>query len=249
MSHTNQTTNYSLPQFITTDKPAWLTDINNAFSDIDTAIKNAADDASQASTDAGQAITDAGNAQTTANAADAKGGGAVASIADAFDSTAIYDVGDRVMYNSLFYECTVAVITPGPWTGATNWARITVEQLINDLNSALISATKYTVNDVINTRYMCLAGTVTSSNKKLQFFIPTGKVINTNAVNGASVSGTNFRVYDDTSSEQVSVTDGTWSYNVRPDGLAVTVDFATALNESNAVNVYFASSTSFTLTA
>ena len=35
MSHTNSTTNYALPQFLTTDKPAWLTDVNNAFSDID----------------------------------------------------------------------------------------------------------------------------------------------------------------------------------------------------------------------
>ena len=248
MSHTNQTTNYSLPQFITTDKPAWLTDINNAFSDIDTAIKNAADDASQASTDAGQAITDAGNAQTTANAADAKGGGAVASIADAFDSTAIYDVGDRVMYNSLFYECTVAVITPGPWTGATNWARVTVEQLINDLNAALFSATRYTVNDTINIRYECLAGTVTNSNKRLQFFIPVSKTIHT-SVGSATVSGTNFRVYDDASSEQVSVSDGTWSYNIKPDGIGVIVDFTTALSESNAVNVYFNSATTFTLTA
>ena len=34
MAHTNSTTNYSLPQFLPTDKPAWLTDVNGAFSDI-----------------------------------------------------------------------------------------------------------------------------------------------------------------------------------------------------------------------
>lgn len=38
MSHTNNTTHYSLPQFIGTDTPAWLTDVNSAMSDIDAAI-------------------------------------------------------------------------------------------------------------------------------------------------------------------------------------------------------------------
>lgn len=36
--HTNSTSNYELPQFIGTDKPQWLTDINQAFVSIDTAI-------------------------------------------------------------------------------------------------------------------------------------------------------------------------------------------------------------------
>lgn len=39
MSATNSTTNYSLPIFIGTDKPAWLTDWNGAMNSIDTAIK------------------------------------------------------------------------------------------------------------------------------------------------------------------------------------------------------------------
>lgn len=48
MSHTNTTLNYNLPQFVGTDKPAWLTDINQAFSNIDTAIKSAKDTADTA---------------------------------------------------------------------------------------------------------------------------------------------------------------------------------------------------------
>ena len=40
MSATNATTNYSLPLFIGTDKPAWLTDWNGAMNTIDTAIAN-----------------------------------------------------------------------------------------------------------------------------------------------------------------------------------------------------------------
>ena len=39
MSATNSTTNYALPIFIGTDKPAWLVDWNSAMTDIDAAIK------------------------------------------------------------------------------------------------------------------------------------------------------------------------------------------------------------------
>lgn len=60
MSHTNSTTNYNLPQFVGTDKPAWLTDINGAFSAIDTAIKTAADNATSASGAATTANTSIG---------------------------------------------------------------------------------------------------------------------------------------------------------------------------------------------
>lgn len=38
MSHTNSTTNYNLPQFESTDKPAWLTDVNDAMYAIDNGI-------------------------------------------------------------------------------------------------------------------------------------------------------------------------------------------------------------------
>ena len=135
MGHTNSTTNYSLPQFITTDKPAWLTDINGAFSDIDTAVNNAQTTANTADGNATQAISDASAASTAAATADAKGAGALASIANAFDPTTIYAVGDMVVYNNLLYICSTAVITPGPWTGATNWDRITIEDCIDDVNS------------------------------------------------------------------------------------------------------------------
>ena len=65
MSHSNSTTNYGLPQFINTDKPAWLTDINGAFADIDTDIKAVSDAANTAD---GKAVA----AQSAAAAADAK---------------------------------------------------------------------------------------------------------------------------------------------------------------------------------
>lgn len=133
MSHTNSTTNYNLPQFITTDKPAWLTDVNNAYSAIDTAIKNAKDAGDNAQTDATQALSNAGTAQTKANTADAKAAGAVASIAEDFQASSTYSVGDLVMYNSLLYICTSPINTPGDWTGVANWTRITVDDIENNI--------------------------------------------------------------------------------------------------------------------
>lgn len=50
MSHTNSTTNYNLPQFVGTDKPTWLNDVNGAMSAIDAQMKLNADSATNAST-------------------------------------------------------------------------------------------------------------------------------------------------------------------------------------------------------
>ena len=136
MSHTNSTTNYSLPQFVTSDKPAWLTDINNAFTAIDTGMNNAQTKANTADSNATQALSDASAAATAASTADAKGAGAVASIADTFQTTETYAVGDLVIYNNLLYICTAAVTDPGAWTGSTNWSRVTIEGVIDSLTGA-----------------------------------------------------------------------------------------------------------------
>lgn len=136
MSHTNSTTNYSLPQFVTTDKPAWLTDVNNAYAAIDTGMHNAQTKANTADTNASQALLDASAAASAASTADAKGSGAVASIADSFQTTETYAVGDLVIYNNLLYICTTAVSTPGAWTGNTNWSRATLEGYVNDRTGA-----------------------------------------------------------------------------------------------------------------
>lgn len=61
MSHTNSTTNYGLPQFLGTDKPSWLGDVNTAYADIDTQMKanaDAASDAYTAATAAAGAVDD-----------------------------------------------------------------------------------------------------------------------------------------------------------------------------------------------
>ena len=172
MGHTNSTTNYNLPQFITTDKPAWLTDINGAFSDIDSAINTAQSDATTAGNNATQALSDASAASTAAATADSKGAGAVASIADAFDSTTVYSVGDYVMYNSLMYVCSVAVVTPGPWTGSANWTRVTVESVIDNLTASDIH---YGVSSNVNTEL----GNINTALSEKSNLLTTGTYSNT----------------------------------------------------------------------
>lgn len=74
MGHTNSTANLGLPQFIGTDKPTWLSDVNGAFAAIDTYAGN--NDAALAITDAkaDTAVNDAASAVTTAtNAANTAG--------------------------------------------------------------------------------------------------------------------------------------------------------------------------------
>ena len=139
MSHTNSTTYYGLPQFVTTDKPAWLTDVNTAFSAIDTGIHNAKGAADAAQGDATQALSDAGYALSTANTANGKGTGAIASISENFESTNTYAVGDIVMYNNLLYRCIAAITTPGDWTGSANWNRVTLDTLNVEQNTIINS--------------------------------------------------------------------------------------------------------------
>lgn len=99
MGHTNSTANLSLPQFIGTDKPTWLGDVNGAFLAIDgyagtndAAVAAAASDASSAISQASAAVntantanTTAGNASTAANNAVGVANNAVA-IAGTVDS-------------------------------------------------------------------------------------------------------------------------------------------------------------------
>lgn len=69
MSHTNSTPNYNLPQFVGTDKPTWLNDVNGAMSSIDTQMKANADGVTTADTNATTALNRAGEL-TNLNTAD-----------------------------------------------------------------------------------------------------------------------------------------------------------------------------------
>ncbi len=91
MSHTNSTPNYSLPQFLSSDKPAWMADINAAMSAIDTGMKANADAATAA--------------QSTADKAVLNG-------APGYSNLSTYDVDDVVNYQGRVYKCVIAVTTP-----------------------------------------------------------------------------------------------------------------------------------------
>ena len=69
MSSTNKTTHYDLSQYVSSDKPTYLTDYNGDMLKIDTGINSAQTTADTASTAATNAGTAAETAQTTANTA------------------------------------------------------------------------------------------------------------------------------------------------------------------------------------
>lgn len=69
MASTNKTTHYDLSQYVSGDKPTYLSDYNGDMAKIDTGINAAKTVADSASTAAGNAQTAAETAQTTANTA------------------------------------------------------------------------------------------------------------------------------------------------------------------------------------
>lgn len=87
MGHTNATPNYNFPQFVGTDKPTFLGDINGAFLAIDGAIAGAQADADGAASVANTAASTAAGAVETANSA-ATTAASAASTATAAQSTA-----------------------------------------------------------------------------------------------------------------------------------------------------------------
>lgn len=129
MGHTNSTANLSLPQFIGTDKPTWLGDVNGAFSAIDAyvgtndaAVSAAASDASSAVSQAAAAVntantanTTAGNASTAANNAIGVANNAVA-IAGVVDTKvgllADLTTTDRDSIVDAINEVNAGLITP-----------------------------------------------------------------------------------------------------------------------------------------
>lgn len=190
MAHSNSTTNYNLPQFVSTDKPAWLTDVNSAYVDIDTGMHNAQTAADNAQSDATQALTTAGDASTAAAAADGKATGAVASIAPAFDATATYNVGDKVVYNNLLYSCIVAVVNPGPWSGSANWERAILTNLIpTDSADLSYDGSSTTTKSKIDDNATAIAGVANSLARVVKYtttsvtFDSTGEGLLTSTAN------------------------------------------------------------------
>lgn len=216
MAFTNSTSHFGLPQYIGTDRPKYLTDVNNAYKKIDDEIYNAqteakAADASaeqantnansaltnanaavevanlanetaktaqetattaentanrasqtatQAETTAGNAVAVANNANTLAGEAQASANKAVAdsttavkvggNIANAYDASKKYVVGDYCLYNGILYKCITAVNAEA--FNVDKWDDVTVgEELLNiggtDLSEITQKVTKNT-NDI-----------------------------------------------------------------------------------------------------
>lgn len=140
MSYTNKTPNYDLPQWLGSDKPAWLTDMNGAFSAIDTAIKGASDSGSSAEatannalsvaqsaqetagtalTTANEAKTDAGNATTVANNANQQAGTALTNA-----TTALQTANSALECYSYFQSFDDVVLGPGLTKRSSNFNAI-----------------------------------------------------------------------------------------------------------------------------
>lgn len=136
MSYTNKTPNYDLPQWLGSDKPAWVTDMNGAFSAIDTAIKGASDSGSSAEatannalsvaqsaqetagtalTTANEAKTDAGNATTVANNANQQAGTALTNA-----TTALQTANSALECYSYFQDFDDIVLGDGLRKSATS---------------------------------------------------------------------------------------------------------------------------------
>lgn len=65
MSHTNETTNYKLPQFVDNDQPTWLGDFNGAMNKIDADMNTIGANASTALSAANNAVNRVGQVETT----------------------------------------------------------------------------------------------------------------------------------------------------------------------------------------
>ena len=65
MSHTNETANYKLPQFVDNDQPTWLGDFNGAMDKIDADMNTIGANASTALSAANNAVNRVGQVETT----------------------------------------------------------------------------------------------------------------------------------------------------------------------------------------
>ena len=135
-SSTNKTTHYELSQFVGSDKPSWLNDINSDMTKIDTAINTAKTTADGAATAAGNAQTAAENAQGTANTAVTN-----AATADGKAETAQTRIGVLANLTTTAKTDLVDAINEVDANCDSNAAKIgTLSSLTTDVKTDLVSA-------------------------------------------------------------------------------------------------------------
>ena len=165
MGHTNSTANLALPQFIGTDKPTWLGDINGAFAAIDAyagtndaAVSAAVADASSAVSQASSAVNTANTANTTAGNASTAANNAVgvANTANAIAGAVDAKVGLLADLNTTDRSSIVNAINeiegevnPGSVSVTADGIK-TMSALLSDLYN-LVDLTKITENSKLYT--------------------------------------------------------------------------------------------------
>lgn len=119
MAHTNQTEHYNLPQFVGSDIPSWLVDVNQAYTAIDSAIYAAKNTADVASNTAGSASTVAQDAKsaaevatTTANSVKAIAEGNTLQIAEVYKKAGNWILGQVIAIGTSTLTVTNANIHP-----------------------------------------------------------------------------------------------------------------------------------------
>lgn len=119
MAHTNQTEHYNLPQFVGSDIPSWLVDVNQAYTAIDSAIYTAKNTADVASNTAGSASTVAQDAKsaaevatTTANSAKAIAEGNTLQIAEVSKKAGNWILGEVIAIGTSTLTVSNANIHP-----------------------------------------------------------------------------------------------------------------------------------------
>lgn len=130
MGHTNSTTNLHLPQFVGSDKPTWLSDVNGAMLSIDQAYGRIENDSAAAVTAADGAVTTANGAASTASSA-----ASTAATAASNASTALSTANNAASTaTSADTKATTALsTTPRGSVSVTADGVKTIAQLMNEL--------------------------------------------------------------------------------------------------------------------
>ena len=184
MSYANGTTYYNLPQTVGTDKRDWA-DTNQAFADVDAALHTASETASDAATDIAALQTTVAGIQTDVSGLTTTVNSHTSSIAtinetlqlintaltqlntnvetkfnsvsiaDAYEPTSTYSVGDVVTYAGDRYKCVTSVTTGEPFD-ADKWSGEDVQTVLNQINNDLIEytdllSTPYVLDDYVQT--------------------------------------------------------------------------------------------------
>lgn len=208
MGHTNSTPNIGLPQFIGTDKPTWLGDINGAMSAIDTKVGSI--DVAIATTDAkaDNAVADASGAVTTATNA-VNTAGAASTTATQANNLATQAL---TVANNTADLCTLQIVPDvnvnkaaiGTLSDLTTTAKDNLVDAINEVaqggsGSATWSvvgtqtgSTAITISDTYNE--LCLVAASSSDQHIMTIVIPTAELDNTAKIfrDGGSLAADNY---------------------------------------------------------